>query len=213
MGPARKRVRILVERAVQRTKQGRPRSAAVARPKHASQSFDADPRSAALVRDRQTPAADAIRLPFEHRPAHGAGAGDDDRAVPFSMGTDTGRVRVGGDDGGVERMPIGLRRRQMRRLAGSGHGQAGHDSRQVIARQISLSQAQRCGLDGSGKALLAAEAQIRRAGYGFAEDFTGGCGQPRPTIGPAAVDPEKKDLGSHAGSSCQTRRHRHVRTK
>jgi hypothetical protein len=83
----------------------------------------------------------------------------------------------------------------------------------VIARQIGLSKTQSCGLDGGGKALLEAETQICRAGYGFSEDLAGGRGQPCPTIGPAAIDPEKKDLGSHAGSSCQTRRHRHVRTK
>ena len=74
-----------------------PFGASVVRLERPAHGLAAEPGAAALVRDREAPAADAVVPAAEDRPADAAGADDDDAAVPAAMGADAGRMRVGGD--------------------------------------------------------------------------------------------------------------------
>src|SRR5581483_9838400 len=110
-------MRVLAELFEHRAQAGRPRGAAVGGPQYAPQGFGAEPGTAAFVRQRQAPAADAMRAAFHHRPADRAGAGDDNAAVARAVGADAGGMRVRGDDGAAEGMLEGLRGREQFWLA------------------------------------------------------------------------------------------------
>ena len=109
------------------------------------------------------------------------------------MSADTGGMGIGGDDGLAERMLVALCRGEVPGLAGSGQSEASHNVGRVLLRYARPIQALMRRIDGRGKTSAYAEAQIRRAGFGFGQDFPRGVAKPRPATRAAAVDAQKQE--------------------
>jgi hypothetical protein len=215
MRPIDDSMRVVAELLAQRTQQSGRGNPAIERPQQPADGFAAEPGPAALIGNRHAPSADPMGASADNRPADAARAGDDHAAVGFPVRANAGRVCVGGDHGAAKRMRIGLRCRQMRRLAGAGQRQTGDGSSQIRARQAGLLKA--CGRrrENLGEALLYAEQQIGRPGGGFAKHLitkhlvakrlfaraikrlAGKSAQPRAAARATAVDAEQQDLGVH----------------
>src|SRR6059058_1122990 len=103
VGPAHDRVGVAGEFVEQTPQQRGRRDAAVLSPQRLPERLAAQPGSATLIRERQSPAADAVLPAADHRPTDAAGADDDNAAVLSRMGADTGGLRVADDQGMAER--------------------------------------------------------------------------------------------------------------
>lgn len=178
---------IVVELVAECSQQSSPADPAVERPEQAADGLAAEPGAAALIGNRHSPSADPMYLSADDSPADRAGAGNDHAAVIVTVRTETGRVRIGGDDRPTERMRKGLGGRQIGRLAGAGQCQAGDDFSKMRTLQSGLAETLRGGIEDFGKALLQTETEISRSGRRFAKQLAGKGAQPRPATGAAAV--------------------------
>ena len=134
-GAAHDGVGIALELRERGLEQRGPGRASVMRPQDAAQQLTAEPGAAALVRNRQSPAADAILTPVQLGPPDAAGADHDHAAVATPMRADAGRVRIGREHGAAERMLARLRRCQLGRLACPRERKAGRDPSQDPGRK------------------------------------------------------------------------------
>jgi hypothetical protein len=108
---------------------------------------------------------------------------------------------IGGHHGLAERMRVVLRRGEVARLAGSGQSEASHNVGRALLRYSRPIQALIRRIDGRGKTSAYAEAQIRRAGFGFGQDFSRSVAKPRPAPRAAAVDAQKQETAIHRSAS------------
>ena len=126
-------------------------------------------------------------LSFDHRPADRAGAGDNNAAIAIAVCADAGSVGIGGDDDFAERKRASARGGKMPGLARSGQSEAGDNPRAVSLRHAGAVEALIGGFQNCRKALLEPEPQVRRTGFGLAEDCSHTRTQPRPAVRSAAI--------------------------
>jgi hypothetical protein len=198
--PAHDGVRIGVEFLEQALQQAAPGDASVTGVQDPAHRRRAEPGAAALIRQRQPPAADPIGAAIDERPADAAGPGDDDAALAAAMRADAGGMCVGGNQRMPERQPPALCGGELQRLARTGEREAGGEVAQCMPVEPGRGEALPDCLEHCRERALGAEAQIGRAGNPFAEHRAGPVAQPRPAARPAPVDADKK-LGSRHVSS------------
>lgn len=129
--PAHNGVRVGLELFEQDAEQAGPCHAAVMCPQHPPQRFAAEPGPAALIRDRQPPAANAVMTSLELGPADRAGADDDHAAIMAAMRADAGGLCICGDYRAAEWVLLCPRRSQIGGFAGARERQTGSDPRQI----------------------------------------------------------------------------------
>ena len=96
---------------------------------------------------------------------------------------------------------MALCRGEMPGLAGSGESEASHNVGGVLLRYPRPIQALMRRIDGRGETSAYAEAQIRRAGFGFGQDSSRGVAKPRPAPRAAAVHAQKQQAPIHRSAS------------
>ena len=190
-------MRVIGEVGKQGTQQGSPWYATIPRPQHAPQRLAAKPSTAAFIRKRQAPAADPIGLSVDDGPAHGTGPGDDNTAVMFAMCANARSVRIGRDDGLVERVLLILSRGEVPWLAGAGQSEARYRSPQSRLRQFASIEALPNRFEHRRKARAETEAEICRSADSLAQDLPRQRTQTRPTMGSAAVYTQKQQVFIH----------------
>lgn len=195
--PVQNRVRSLAELGKYAAQQWRPWHAPVPRPQHATQQFAAQPGAAALIRNRQPPAADPVNPALHDRPADRSGSRNDNAAVTAAVGTETRRVGVGRHNHALKRMGAPLRRRGMVRLTGAGHGQAGHHARHVALAQRRVAEALRGRVDDRGKAAREPEADICRPADGFCKHGSATAREPSPAARAATIHSQQQEMLIH----------------
>ena len=123
-------------------------------------------------------------------PSDAAGSDDDNAAVLAAVRADASCVRVRGDDGSAERKRIGVRRRQVGRLAGTGKCQA-RDDVGLLERQAGLAQRLVGRPQYLREAFLDAEAYVGRTGRALAADMAVKVDQAGTAARPTAVNTQK----------------------
>src|SRR5437763_5763672 len=194
VGPAHDRVGVAGEFVEQTPQQRGRRDAAVLSPQRLPERLAAQPGSATLIRERQSPAADAVLPAADARPTDAAGADDDNAAVLSRVGADTGGLRVADDQGMAEREMPRARGGQFSRLGGAGEREAGAGPCQGLLAQPGLGEALPGGIDHRCKGRVQPKAEIGRSGGPLAENMPGPVGEPRAAARTAAID-AKKQIG------------------
>ena len=104
--PAHDAVRVAIEIVGQTVQQPGPSRPAVMRLEHDAQRLAAEPGAAALVGERQTPAADAVLAAGDDGPADAAGSGDDDAAIGPLMRADARGIGIGDKERAAKRQHL-----------------------------------------------------------------------------------------------------------
>src|SRR5437868_3980090 len=186
--PAHDRVGVAGEFVEQTPQQRGRRDAAVVSPQRLPERLATEPGSAAFIRERQSPAADAVLPAVDHRPTDAAGADHDNPAILSRMGADTGGLRVAGDRCMAERQASRARGGQFPRFGGAGEREAGIGPRQGLLAQPGLGEALPGGIDHRCKGRVQSKAEIGRSGGPLSKDIPGAIGEPRAAARAAAID-------------------------
>lgn len=185
------RVRIAVELFEYGIEQRGPGHASVMSPQDPAQRLAAEPGTAALIRDGQSPAADAVVTSAKNRPTDGARPGDNHAAIAASMCADAGGMRICREYGAAEWMLPRARCRQVGRLARACQGQARDDPCQIASGKTGLLKALAGGGKHGGKAFVAAQPDVGRPCDALAQPAAGRRAQASAASGSTAVNPQK----------------------
>src|SRR5262245_27246685 len=138
--------------------------------------------------------------PFQNRPADTAGTHDDDPAVASIMRSDTGRMRIGGQDRAAKSLSAQLGGSLLSRLGGACQCEAGCNPRKIIRREMCLCERSEYGVEHRRKRLIDSIIEICGTRSRFTEVTAAGIIQASAAAGSAAVDCKKKHVSSHLGA-------------
>ncbi len=167
--PAHDRVRVGLELGGDGPQQAGPGNAPIVRPQRPADRLATEPGAAALIGDREAPAADPMLPLAACRPSDSAGADDHDAAIAAAMSTDAGGVRVGRHQRAAKRERVLLGGRQIGRLTGTGERKAGDDV-VLVGEETSLCERARRRCAHGGETLVEAEPDVGRAGRALTQD-------------------------------------------
>jgi hypothetical protein len=176
--------------------QVRPSQATIVRPQDAADQLTAKPRTAAFIRDRESPTTDTIVAAFQEGLRNASRADNNNSAVLAAMRSDASSMRIRGKNCPPKRMLVILKRREGLRFARARKSKA-RDNGMIVESKVCFVQAARGRREHGGKTFVEAQAAVRRPGHTLTESFAREVAQSRAALSATAINTKKKKVSVH----------------